>query len=104
MDGYEIEQWLNRNECDDTVIISRNHLDKFRGLWPSSYILNLDRDTEKGSHWVTIWIDSNGNGEYFDPIGLPPVFRNIEQFFEDNTRTWTYNNEQFQDLPTQQLY
>jgi len=42
-----------------------------------AYIINLDEEHFKGSHWVCIFIDDNIN--YFDPLGDIPTI-NLEKF------------------------
>jgi len=37
---------------------------------PSSCICNLDRSTEPGSHWISIFYPKNGPPEYFDSYGF----------------------------------
>lgn len=38
-----------------------------------SFIFNSDPANAPGQHWVALWVDSCGYGEYFDPYGLPPI-------------------------------
>ena len=44
-----------------------------------AYIINFDRSSEPGSHWVAVYI-MNGHVEYFDSSGQPPLHREIELF------------------------
>ena len=34
--------------------------------YPSSFVINLDPSYKPGSHWVAVYFDKNGVGEYFD--------------------------------------
>ena len=34
--------------------------------YPSSFVINLDPSYKPGSHWVAVYFDRNGVGEYFD--------------------------------------
>ena len=41
--------------------------------YPSSFVINLDPSYKPGSHWVAVYFDKNGVGEYFDSFaGYPP--------------------------------
>jgi len=40
---------------------------------PCSMIINTDPCTEPGTHWVALFLNSDGTGEYFDSFGLPPL-------------------------------
>ena len=94
MDGRQLQTWLDRNNCDAEVV-SRNHLkDNAPGR---AYVVNLDNDDQPGSHWVAIWIGCAG-AEYFDPIGLPPLFTDIEQFMDKASGQWTYNDAELQSV------
>ena len=42
-----------------------------------SYILNLDRSTQRGSHYVGLYL-SPTNVLYFDPLGFPLVNSDVE--------------------------
>lgn len=37
-----------------------------------NYIINLDPSYQPGSHWVSVYIDSNRRAIYFDSFGRPP--------------------------------
>jgi len=39
----------------------------------SCLVANTDPHDKPGQHWVAIFIDHNGNGEYFDSYGKPPL-------------------------------
>ena len=36
--------------------------------YPSSFVINLDPSYKPGSHWVAVYFDRNGIGEYFDRL------------------------------------
>lgn len=66
------------------------------GLRPASFILNFDRHSSQGSHWVALLLLPNGKAEYMDSFGLPPIQKDIKSYIERNTRGYTYNCQQFQ--------
>ena len=50
-----------------------------------------------GTHWIAIYVDSRGRGEYFDPYGLAPA----PAFRDDMNRhcsSWTYNHVKLQSV------
>jgi len=51
---------------------------------PIGLIINTDKQDQPGSHWVAIYIDSNGIGEYFDSYGVPPLYEEINVFLFNN--------------------
>ena len=41
--------------------------------YPSSFVINLDPSYKPGSHWVAVYFDKNGVGEFFYSFaGYPP--------------------------------
>ena len=87
-------------------------LSKFKGVYPADkiptpsklpfgVIVNTDPSTKPGTHWVAIWINRNGYGEYFDSFGLPPLTPQIYEYLEEYTTRWNYNKCAIQStLPT----
>lgn len=76
----------------------------FRGVFPrdanvqplaGAYIWNTDRSNRPGAHWVVTIVKRDGNNEYFDSYGLPPLFSELERFLGDS---YSYNSECFQQL------
>ena len=49
---------------------------------PVGMILNLDKCSQDGSHWISLWINSNKTGEYFDSFGTPPMIKSIKSYIE----------------------
>ena len=47
---------------------------------PMGLIANTDPLGMPGKHWVAIYIDEDGFGEYFDSFGFPPLYREFEDF------------------------
>lgn len=66
--------------------------------FPVSLIVNLDKQSQKGSHWVAIFIDGARTGYYFDSYGLPPFLPSIRRFLSYNCRKWTYGRRQLQSI------
>lgn len=65
-----------------------------------AYIVNLDQSSEPGSHWVAIYLSNNSPAEYFDSYGIPPVYREIKNFLDNNSIQWTYNSTCLQKYRT----
>ena len=38
--------------------------------FPCAYIFNTHPHNREGEHWICVYIDSNGVGEYFDSFGF----------------------------------
>ena len=65
---------------------------------PRGFILNVDTNNGPGTHWISIYITTDGKGELFYSYGEPPEFysRNFETFLEDHSNTFTSNKKTLQ--------
>lgn len=65
---------------------------------PAIFIINLSPSTQPGTHWVSVYIDGQGSGFYFDSFGLPPRNVHILRFLRMHTKNFIYNKKQIQHL------
>ena len=62
-------------------------------------IINTDPHTEKGTHWLAIYLQPKSySAFYFDSYGLPPYLPPVCNFLRRNSLLWDYNNVQLQGL------
>jgi hypothetical protein len=90
MDTITIIKLLKTFKCFQGVY----PLDKIRPCKkrPRALIINTDKSNEPGEHWVSIIIDNNGCGEYFDSFGLPPLHVELIKYLDKNcTNGWRFN-------------
>ena len=73
------------NELPDTV------------LRPSAIVVNTDPADRPGQHWICIYFDEDGHGEYFDSFGLRPKSM-FERYMNNHCIAWTFNKKQMQSL------
>ena len=59
---------------------------------PILFVVNTDRARGPGEHWVCIYLNPTGVGEYFDSYGFPPRHREIKTFLQNNSQRYIYNN------------
>jgi hypothetical protein len=52
-------------------VIARNDLELFP-LFPGAYILNSDDRGLPGTHWLALFVTSQGKVEFFDPLAKTP--------------------------------
>ena len=64
---------------------------------PLMLVCNTDPNYKPGRHWIVIYVDKEGSGEYFDSFGEPPpdIFR---KYLYKCCSRWTFNNEQLQSV------
>lgn len=66
----------------------------FESRSPFGLVVNLDNSDQEGSHWCSIWVDSNKNASYFDSFGRAPIGPSINAFMDQYL--WDFNNKVFQ--------
>lgn len=95
MDTQEMKYFMCKINWDiKSNVFAANRMPVFVQL-PIYLISNLDPDYKPGSHWVAIYIDINGVGEYFDSYGRKPEGYH-KMFLKRNTKKWSYNHNQLQ--------
>ena len=67
--------------------------------YPSCFVCNLDTSYKPCNHWVAVYFDRNGEGEYFDPFARYPPYE-VEHFLCLHTKGWQYNRMQVQEIYT----
>lgn len=66
--------------------------------YPCGLIANTDPGHLPGTHWVAMYINKNGQGEYFDSYGLQPLVKEHEKFLETNCSRWRHSTLTLQSL------
>lgn len=62
---------------------------------PLLLVCNTDKHDEPGSHWVAIYLDEKGDGEYFDSMGQEPL-TTFDKFLKTFCHSYVYNDLQIQ--------
>ena len=65
--------------------------------YPSSLVINTEKDSEKGAHWVAIYLTKTAC-YYFDSFGVGVLENDIRNFLKAYYRTIVYNKIQIQDI------
>jgi hypothetical protein len=96
MDSTVIDRVLRRNcgiyrgifACDELPNIT---------MRPSVVVVNTDRASQPGRHWICMYFGEGGYGEYFDSFGLQPNIM-FERYMNIHCYAWTFNKKQMQSL------
>ena len=64
---------------------------------PSVIVANTEPASHQGEHWVCLYFDEEGHGEFFDSFGMPRkiVFK---RYMDENCIAWTFNNKRMQSI------
>lgn len=101
MDSKTVEKTLLLDPVTRKVftgVFASDLLPKHLSYLPAALVCNTDPSDEPGEHWVAIYVDGNGHGEYFDSYGLPPLQNSIIKFLNECAVNWTYNSKRLQGL------
>src|ERR1700759_1919208 len=64
---------------------------------PSVIVATTDPASRPGRHWICVYFDGDGHGEYFDSFGMrPPLV--FERYFDRHCFPWSFSNRQRQSL------
>ena len=64
---------------------------------PLLLVCNTDQRDLPGEHWVAIYLDEDGSGEFFDSFGREPG-RPFNDFMDKHCTRWTFNDRQLQNI------
>ncbi len=79
-----------------TGVYARNRLPRQIKV-PFAFVGNTDPDNLPGTHWVAVYVDANGRGEYYDPTGRPPIQAAFLNFLDKHCTDWTFNGVRVQE-------
>ena len=96
MDTKEIERFIREDRICRGI---------FQGVFsadtlpenPRLLICNTDPSNKPGMHWIAMFVDSNGRGEYFDSFGRRPLDV-FADYMNENCIDWNYNARQLQNI------
>lgn len=101
MNGYDLERVMRADPHTSPIfegVFAADTLPRFLSKRPALLIFNVDRITQKGSHWQAAHIDKDGNGQFFDSYGMSPFVPAHKRFMDRVCKTWTHNPIQLQAL------
>ena len=100
MNTQQIEALLNRDPYSKDIfkkVCARDQIEK--PTFPSAYVINSDPSNKPGEHWIAVYFDKKGRGEYFDSYGLPPHVLQLDSYMNCYSSTdWIYNKKPLQAL------
>lgn len=97
MNTLDISHYLKKiNHSLEPNVFAANRI-PIHMTTPVYLISNLDPDTKPGLHWVAIYVNSKGVGEYFDTFGRKPEGYHLS-FLRRNTSMWMYNSKIIQNV------
>ena len=88
MNTDQIEHFLKKDVYARKVFKKACARDQLKRVgYPSAYVINTHPKSLPGEHWIAVYFDKNGKGEYFDSYGLPPRVNKFTEFMNRNAKT-----------------
>ena len=88
--------------CKSDIAIEKLFLGVFpsnklprENLRPCSFIANTKPSTHEGEHWIGIFINKEGLGDYFCSYGQPPLLL-FAKYMDKRCEDWNYSTKQLQ--------
>lgn len=96
MDSVTIDSVLKRNCPIYRGVYAADKLPSII-IRPCVIVVNTDPASQPGQHWICIYFDDYGYGEFFDSLGIHPK-RSFERYLNNNCIDWNFNDKQLQSL------
>lgn len=99
MNTTEIIHALSTNKCTKKYFRGCFAADKLpiKFKKPAFFVVNTQESHLPGSHWVSIFVDTNKTGEFFDSLGGPPTINHHIKFIKKHCKKKCIYN----DIPIQ---
>ena len=83
MDTLQIERLLKKDLRTKNIFKKVCALDQLeKPTFPSGYVINSDPNNEPGEHWVAVYFEKRGRGEYFDSYRLSPTLIGLKSYMD----------------------
>jgi len=93
MNSDEIDRFLRRRLRDFDGVFSIDTLPEN----PRLLVCNTDPRDAPGRHWIAIYVDEDGCGEFFDSFGRRPNV-DFERYMNRHCVSWNFNDKQLQSI------
>ena len=95
MNTIQIEQILENDKYSKKYFKSVLSIDQLQisksKIKNSAFVINTDKRTGKGEHWISVFYDKNSDCQFFDSLGFGPEFYGLDQFFMKTGNNLTTN-------------
>lgn len=100
MNTREIISAIRAVKADSIGVYAANHVPKLLTT-PAAIVTNIDTSDKPGSHWVAIYIDKHGHGNYYDSYGVAPISPYHLDRLRKNCVRFQWNKKQVQSVDSQ---
>ena len=102
MNTYQLEAVVTEDRYSQDMFVGVFPMDRLPKQFktPACMIINSASSSSQGEHWLAVFIDQYGRGEFFDSYGHSADFYNqrLEDFLRRNCSTHSFNTRELQTL------
>ena len=98
MNTIQLDKIMKKHYFTKKIYIGTFAIDKLpkEVKYPSCLIVNNQKSTQPGEHWVAIYFGKNKNAEFFDSFGNSPITFGLDKFIKKNSTKMTFNKTKLQ--------
>ena len=93
MNSQEIDRFLSARLRDFDGVFSIDNLPDD----PRLLVCNTDPSNRPGRHWIVIYVDEDGRGDFFDSFGRRSNDY-FERYMNRHCLSWNFNDKQLQSV------
>lgn len=103
LNNIQLGKILSSDKCTRKHFIGIFPRDKLpkRVEYPSCFVFNTDPQDRPGEHWIAVYLDKQGNCQFFDPLGYSPKFYDLEAYLSNISNKVTFNSKMIQPFYSQ---
>jgi hypothetical protein len=102
MNSIQIFEILSKDKFSKKYFYSVISIDELplskRKLKTTAYIINTDKRSGKGEHWLSIFYDQKSNCQFFDSLGFGPEIYGMENFLLSTSKSIQINKYPIQSV------
>jgi hypothetical protein len=103
MNNIQINAILKKDKKSKKCYLGTFPIDKLPKIfkYPTCFIINNQKSTEIGEHWLAVYFDSKKHCYFFDSFGMHPTFYNLTNYLKKKSIKINYNKLQLQSIFTE---
>ena len=103
MNNIQLNAIFNKDKKTKSLYIGTFPFDKLpdKFNFPACFIINNQKSTEIGEHWLAVYFDSKKKCYFFDSFGMHQKFYGLNNYLKKKSTEIIYNKLQLQSFFTE---
>lgn len=93
-----LEYCLKKDKCTQSIfkgVFARDELPRDL-TFPTCFIINTQKRSQEGAHWLAFFYNKNGFCNFFDSYGRSPTHFGLDQYLNETSKGWNWNRKRIQ--------